>query len=250
MVFMETKIVTETGFWTSFPRNFSWMLSVKGHLELWRPTRLHPHAPLKQDPLDLSFWSFLPFFCTIVERHLLWKFHKTIQRKSWSNVPLKLLACIRVNLVASLFLVGLFWKTKASERKKNKSVQKNKNAPSPIPWSRYHWWTNVSPFYTQRECKYIERAAIFFFFFFFFGESRQTNARARRETKKQQGSPFKGFYTKFYTYTIFMKLGTLVHHVRGYKSFPRSFQYLPCDLVMVFQIRKNGVISSLNFERT
>ena len=29
----------------------------------------------------------------------------------------------------------------------------------------------------------------FFFFFFFFGESRQTNARARRETKKQRGSP-------------------------------------------------------------
>ena len=33
-----------------------------------------------------------------------------------------------------------------------------------------------------------ERAAIFFFFFLI-GESRQTNARARRETKKQQGSP-------------------------------------------------------------
>ena len=30
------------------------------------------------------------------------------------------------------------------------------------------------------------------FFFFFFGESRQTNARARRETKKQQGSPLRG----------------------------------------------------------
>ena len=58
---------------------------------------------------------------------------------------------VGVNLVASLFLVGLFWITKASERKKNKSVQKNKNALSLIPWSRYHWWTNVSPFYTERE---------------------------------------------------------------------------------------------------
>ena len=55
-------------------------------------------ATLRQDPpLDLSFWSFLTFLhhnIEEVETHLLWKFHKKIRRKSWSNVPPKLLACI------------------------------------------------------------------------------------------------------------------------------------------------------------
>ena len=49
-------------------------------------------------PLDLSFWSFLTFLhhgIDEVERHLLSKFHKKIRRKSWSNVPPKLLAYIR-----------------------------------------------------------------------------------------------------------------------------------------------------------
>ena len=53
---------------------------------------------LRQDPLDLSFWSFFTFLhhgIEKVERHLLWKFHKKIQRKRWSNVPPNLLACIR-----------------------------------------------------------------------------------------------------------------------------------------------------------
>ena len=48
-------------------------------------------------PLDLSFWSFLTFLhhdIEQVEGHLVWKVHKKIQRKSWSNVPPKLLACI------------------------------------------------------------------------------------------------------------------------------------------------------------
>ena len=52
---------------------------------------------LKDHPLDLSFWSFLTFLhhgIEEVERHLLWKFYKKIQRKSWSNVQPKLLACI------------------------------------------------------------------------------------------------------------------------------------------------------------
>ena len=52
---------------------------------------------LRQDPLDLSFWSFLTFLhhgIEKVETHLLWKFHKTIQRKSWSNVPPTVLTCI------------------------------------------------------------------------------------------------------------------------------------------------------------
>ena len=54
---------------------------------------------LRQDPppLDLSFWSFLTFLhhgIEEVERHLLWKFYKKIRRKSWSNVPPKVVACI------------------------------------------------------------------------------------------------------------------------------------------------------------
>ena len=67
---------------------------------------------LRQDPpLDLSFWSFLTFLhhgIEEVERHLLWKFHKQIQRKSWSNVPPKLVACIR-------FLYKVVHKTAVSE---------------------------------------------------------------------------------------------------------------------------------------
>ena len=47
-----------------------------------------------------------------------------------------------------------------------------------------------------------------------------------------------------------MKLGTLVHHVNGYQRSPPIFKFLPRDLVMVFQSRKNGVKSSLNFERS
>ena len=47
-----------------------------------------------------------------------------------------------------------------------------------------------------------------------------------------------------------MKLGTLVHHVYGYKTLPQIFEFLPRDLVMVFQSRKNGVKISLNFERS
>ena len=53
----------------------------------------------------------------------------------------------------------------------------------------------------------------------------------------------------FTAWTIFMKLGTLVHHVYGYKTLPQIFSFLPRDLVMVFQSGKNGVKSSLNFER-
>ena len=48
-------------------------------------------------PPWFEFWSSLTFLhhrIEQVERHLLWKFHKTIQRKSWSNVSPKLLTCI------------------------------------------------------------------------------------------------------------------------------------------------------------
>ena len=59
---------------------------------------LGEYGPLRQDPpLDLSFWSFLTFLhhgIEKVERHLLRKFYKKIRRKSWSNVPPKLVACI------------------------------------------------------------------------------------------------------------------------------------------------------------
>ena len=47
-----------------------------------------------------------------------------------------------------------------------------------------------------------------------------------------------------------MKFGTLVQHALGYKMLPQIFQFLPRDLVMVFQSRKKGVKSSLNFERS
>ena len=110
----------------------------------------HFWSCLKAGPLDLSFWSFLTFLhhgIEEVERHLLWKFHKKIQRKSWSNVPPKLLACIRL-----LYKVVHYF----------------------IAW------------------------------------------------------------------TIFMKLGTLVHHVHGYKTLPQNFSFLPRDLVMVFQRPKTG----------
>ena len=50
----------------------------------------------------------------------------------------------------------------------------------------------------------------------------------------------------FTAWTISMKFGTLVQHAPGY----RFFYFLPGDLVMVFQSRKYGVTSSLNFERS
>ena len=53
---------------------------------------------LRQDPLDLSFWSFFTFLHHRIEkvkRHLFCEnFIKKSQRKSWSNVPPKLLTCI------------------------------------------------------------------------------------------------------------------------------------------------------------
>ena len=75
------------------------------------PDELSLTYDLRQDPLNLSFWSFLTFVhhgIEDVERHLLWSFYKQIQRKSWSNVPPKLLACIR-------FLCKVVHKTAVSE---------------------------------------------------------------------------------------------------------------------------------------
>ena len=51
-----------------------------------------------QDPPWFEFLVFLTFLhhgIEQAERHLLWKFHKKFQRKRWSNVPPKLLACKR-----------------------------------------------------------------------------------------------------------------------------------------------------------
>ena len=107
---------------------------------------------LRQDPppLDLGFWSSLTFLHHGIEdvrEASSVKFHKKIQRKSWSNVPPKLLACIR-------FLY--------------KVVHKN---------------GHLRKFNRSREIEF-------------------------------------NFFT---AWTIFMKLGTLVHHVHGYKILPQIF---------------------------
>ena len=47
-----------------------------------------------------------------------------------------------------------------------------------------------------------------------------------------------------------MKFGALVQHAPGYKTLPQIFNFLPRDFVMVFESGKNGVKSSLNFERS
>ena len=127
-------------------------------------------------PLDLSFWSFLTFWhhgIEDVERHLLWKFHKKVQRKSWLNVPPKLLACIR-------FLYKVVHKI---------------------------------------------------------GRLRKFNCSREIE--------FNFFYRLDYLY------GTW-HTCSSYlwlQTLPQIFSFLPRYLVMVFQSRKNGVKSWLNFER-
>ena len=57
-------------------------------------------------------------------------------------------------------------------------------------------------------------------------------------------------FNVFTAWTISMKFGTLVQHAPGYNTLPQMFEFLPRDLVMVFQSRKKGVKSSLNFERS
>ena len=46
-----------------------------------------------------------------------------------------------------------------------------------------------------------------------------------------------------------MKLGTLVHHVSGYKMMPKIFLTFAQGLKYGLSKSKNGVKSSLNFER-
>ena len=105
--------------------------------------------PVRQDPPDLSCSSFLTFLHHGIadkERHLLWKFHKQIQRKSWSNAQPKFLA--RLHKVSK------------------ESCTQNRTSPN-VQW-RSGDWIN--------------------------------------------------FFT---VWTIYMKLGTLVHHVHGYKYWPQ-----------------------------
>ena len=66
--------------------------------EAFLDTKKGPLFKAGPPPLILSFWSFLTFLhygIEKVETHRSVKtFHKKIRRKSWSNVPPKLLACI------------------------------------------------------------------------------------------------------------------------------------------------------------
>ena len=105
---------------------------------------------LMQDPLDLSFWSFLTFLhngIQKVERHFLWKFHK-------KNSKEKLVKC--ATEVARLHRVS---------------------------YKVVHKIGRLRKFNHAREIEF-------------------------------------NFFT---AWTIFMKLGTLIHHVHGYKMLPQIF---------------------------
>ena len=121
--------------------------------------------PLRQGPPWFEFlviFYFLHHGIEEVERHLLWKFHEKIQRKSWSNAPPKLLVCLR-------FL-----------------------------WKVVHKIGRLRKFNHAREIKF-------------------------------------NFFT---AWTIFMKLGTLVHHVHGYKSCLRFFNVCLGTYIWSFKVEK------------
>ena len=75
-----------------FPRAFK-----QKKVKALRPkmTKIASRGGSCRTPLIWSFLTFLHHGIEEVARHLLWKFHKKIRRTSWSNVPPKLLACIR-----------------------------------------------------------------------------------------------------------------------------------------------------------
>ena len=102
-------------------------------------------------PLDLSFWSFLTFLHhgieEVVERHILWKFPRKNQRKSWSKCATEVARLHKVSIQSC-----------------------TQNRPSP----------------KVQSCSGIE-------------------------------------FNFFIAWTIFMKLGTRVHHVCGYKRLPQIF---------------------------
>ena len=69
-------------------------------------------SELPAGPLDLNFRSYFTFLRHGIEKvmwHLVWKLHKKVQRKSWSNVPPKLLACIGF-LYKVVHNIGRLWK--------------------------------------------------------------------------------------------------------------------------------------------
>ena len=66
--------------------------------ERWKNSGVFSCLLIKAGPPWFEFlviFDFLHPGIEEVERHLLWKYYKKIRRKSWSNVPPKLLTCIR-----------------------------------------------------------------------------------------------------------------------------------------------------------
>ena len=106
---------------------------------------------LRQDHLLwLEFWPFLTFLhhgIEKIERHLLWKLHK-IRRKSWSNVPPKLLACIR-------FLCKVAHKI-ARLRKFNRvrEIESNFWLPGLSPWNLAHLFSMLELMATKRYLRF------------------------------------------------------------------------------------------------
>ena len=103
-LFYQRLLKIDTG-WSSTPNESTRQTNLNRHIskaslsgKCIKMCKLMLKDDVKAGPLDLSFWSFLTFLhhgIEKVERHRLWQFYKKIQRKSWSNVPPKLLACVR-----------------------------------------------------------------------------------------------------------------------------------------------------------
>ena len=137
--------------------------------EICRGSASHQsRAVLKAGPPLIWVFGHISLLCTMVWRKVRGifceNFTKQIQRKSWSNVPPKLLACIR-------FLYKVVHKI---------------------------------------------------------GRLRKFN-RAREIE-----------FNFFIFWTIFMKLGTLVHHVHGYKTCLRFFNFCQGTLLWFFKVEKTG----------
>ena len=83
------------------------MLALQQH---WSVLRQDPPPP-PPPPIWVfgHSFTFLHHGTEKVEWHLEWKLHKKIQRKSWSNVPPKLLTCIRF-LYKVVHKIGRLWK--------------------------------------------------------------------------------------------------------------------------------------------
>ena len=86
--------------WTATQNRVNYDVFAQAPLSLltqtWFPWK--PCSAFKAGPLTWvfgHFWLFLHYGTEEVKRHLRSKFHNKIQRKGWSNVPPKLLACSR-----------------------------------------------------------------------------------------------------------------------------------------------------------